>query len=466
MQGPQVQPQVHRPDSQLRALRRQRPVPPAQLPGVHHHLPEEPRDGGEPGGNPRYGPQGCLGRPPEWPDRTFQQFATCANSQARAHTMAEMKVDFTNSCADVMAEISARAGAAADGGDWVDPHNRGHYTVLETQANFIKIQRFTQRYKYRDVITFSLAANGAGCTANACAVSQGNSNDSGGTDMCDMANLFCNSDVVNPDNGVACKDLKYKLEYTVPMLNCGRYDGNGNYLQHNCQEFTTTCLRNPATAALEAAPAVVKLEQPVLGRPPEWPENDFQQFATCAQSMARAHTMSEMQSDFKNSCTDVMTEIAARAGAVADGTAWVDPHNMGHYTVLEKKTNYIKIQRFTKRYKYRDVITFSLTTSGTGCSAQACAVSQGNSNDSGGTDMCDMGNLFCNSDVVNPDNGVACKDLKEKLTYTVPLLNCGRYDGNGQYLRHNCQDFATTCLKNAATLEQAAPQRVLRYLFN
>merc|ERR1711992_155556 len=152
-----------------------------------------------------------------------------------------------------------------------------------------------------------------------------------------------------------------------------------------------------------------------------WPENDFQQFATCAQSMARAHTMSEMQVDFTNSCTDVMTEIAARAGAVADGTAWVDPHNMGHYTVLEKKTNFIKIQRFTKRYKYRDVITFSLTTSGTGCSAQACAVS---------------------------------------------LLNCGRYDGNGQYLRHNCQDFATTCLKNAATLEQEAPQKVLRYLLN
>merc|ERR1711988_1416632 len=119
----------------------------------------------------------------------------------------------------------------------------------------------------------------------ACAVSQGNSNDSGGTDMCDMGNLFCNSAVVNPDNGVACKDLKYNLKYTVPILNCGRYDGNGQYLQHNCQEFTTTCLKNPAMVeTLEAAPtgfpnsaptAVVKLEQPVLGRPPEWPENDF-----------------------------------------------------------------------------------------------------------------------------------------------------------------------------------------------
>merc|ERR1719367_1382942 len=270
--------------------------------------------------------QPVLGRPPEWPENDFQQFATCAQSMARAHTMSEMQVDFKNSCTDVMTEIAARAGAVADGTAWVDPHNMGHYTVLEKKTNFIKIQRFTKRYKYRDVITFSLTTSGTGCSAQACAVSQGNSNDSGGTDMCDMANLFCNSDVVNPDNGVACKDLKYKLEYTVPMLNCGRYDGNGQYLQHNCQEFTTTCLRNPATTELEAA-SVVKLEQPVLGRPPEWPENDFQQFATCAQSMARAHTMSEMQVDFKNSCTDVMTEIAARAGAVADGTAWVDPHN-------------------------------------------------------------------------------------------------------------------------------------------
>jgi len=187
-----------------------------------------------------------LGKPPEWPDNSFDLFSTCANSQARAHTMAEMTVDFTNSCSEVMSEIQARAGSAADGGNWVDPHNRGHYSVLATEGNLIKIQRYTARYKYKDIITFSMTENGSGCKVNACSVSQGNSNNDGGTSMCNMGNLFCNTSVKNPENGVACKDVKYNLSYTVPMLNCGRYDGGGQYLQHNCQDFTTTCLRNSA----------------------------------------------------------------------------------------------------------------------------------------------------------------------------------------------------------------------------
>jgi len=370
-----------------------------------------------------------------------------------------MTVDFTNSCSDVMAEISARAGSAANGGSWVDPHNKGHYSILATEGNLIKIQRYTARYKYKDIITFSLAENGTGCKVNACSVSQGNSNNDGGTNMCNMGDLFCNSSVKNTENGAACKDVKYNLQYTVPYLNCGRYDGGGQYLQHNCQDFTQACLKN---SALEALPAAApKLEQVVLGKPPEWPDNSFNLFSTCPNSQARAHTMAEMTVDFTNSCSDVMAEISARAGSAANGGSWVDPHNKGHYSILATEGNLIKIQRYTARYKYKDIITFSLAENGTGCKVNACSVSQGNSNNDGGTNMCNMGDLFCNSSVKNTENGAACKDVKYNLQYTVPYLNCGRYDGGGQYLQHNCQDFTQACLKNSA-LE--SPQKVLRYI--
>merc|ERR1712003_109371 len=144
----------------------------------------------------------------------------------------------------------------------------GHYSVIATEGNLLRVQRYTKKYRYKDEITFALTANGSGCKVNACSVSQGNSNDDGGTNMCNMGDLFCNNSVKNNQNGASCKSVKYNLSYTVPMLNCGRYDGGGQYLQHNCQDFTTTCLKNSALKAPlpEAAP---KLEQIVLGKPPE-----------------------------------------------------------------------------------------------------------------------------------------------------------------------------------------------------
>merc|ERR1719362_2584210 len=141
-----------------------------------------------------------LGKPPERRDPSFREFNTCSGSGARGHTMAELTVDFTNSCSDVMTEIQARAGSAANGGSWVDPHNRGHYSVIATEGNLIKVQRYTKKYKYKDVITFALETSGSGCKVNACSVSQGNSNDDGGTNMCNMGDLFCNNSVKNNEN--------------------------------------------------------------------------------------------------------------------------------------------------------------------------------------------------------------------------------------------------------------------------
>merc|ERR1719436_789323 len=308
-----------------------------------------------------------------------------------------------------MGEISARAGATADGNGWVDPHNRGHYKILATEGNLLKVQRYTGNDEYTDVQTFSMEATAAGgCNVNACSVSQGNSNNDGGTNMCDMGNLFCNTSVKNPENGVACKDVKTNLSYTIPYMECGRYTNDGQYRQHTCQDFATTCLRNPAMSfALELPAAAPKLEIVDLGKPREWPNPNFKLFDTCSSSGARQHTMAEMTIKFTNSCEEVMGEISARAGATADGNGWVDPHNRGHYKILATEGNLLKVQRYTGNYEYHDVITFSMTTSGSGCKVNACSVSQGNSNNDGGTNMCNMGDLFCNTSVKNPENGVA-----------------------------------------------------------
>merc|ERR1711981_613534 len=103
------------------------------------------------------------------------------------------------------------------------------------------------------------------------------------------------------ENGVACKSVKVNLSYTIPYLQCGRYDGNDQYLQHNCQDFTQTCLRNQAATTSLELPAPMTAPA-VLGRPYEWFNPNFKLFDTCAGSGATAHTMAEMTIDFTNSC--------------------------------------------------------------------------------------------------------------------------------------------------------------------
>jgi len=197
-----------------------------------------------------------LGRPREWANPNFKKFSTCPGSGATEHTMAEMSINFRNPCSEVMAEISARADATTNGESWVDPHNRGHYKVLfhADREDYIKIQRWTKNYTYRDVQTFELKAAGSGCSVKACSESQGNSNNDQGTNYCNLGNLFCNTATASSHTGVKCKSLKYNLQYSMSYLECGRYDANGQYLEHNCQPFTRTCMENPSLEAEEEGP--------------------------------------------------------------------------------------------------------------------------------------------------------------------------------------------------------------------
>merc|ERR1719190_326286 len=140
-----------------------------------------------------------LGAPRDYPHPGFQRYATCPGSGARQHTRAQVTYNFQQSCDVVADEITARASGK---NGWKDPHNRGHYQVLTKQANYLQLKRRTGNNRYTDVITFGLTANGAGCTANACSVSQGNSNNDAGTNMCNMGNLVCGPQTKNNQNGV------------------------------------------------------------------------------------------------------------------------------------------------------------------------------------------------------------------------------------------------------------------------
>merc|ERR1719350_2094800 len=263
-----------------------------------------------------------LGAPRDERHDDFQLFATCAGSGARQHTMAQGTMTFQNSCADVSAELQARANGQ-DG--WKDPHNRGNYQVLSTQGNVLKVKRRTGNNRYTDVITFAMQANGDGCKVNSCSVSQGNSNNDACTNMCNMGNLFCNSDAKNGQNGIACKSVTQELQYNVDYFECGRYRNDGRYRQHQCQDFATTCLRQPSALAEESPEEPVPMDlEAVLGAPRDMRHDDFQLFATCAGSGARQHTMAEMTINFENDCSTVSEELQARANGQ---NGWQDPHN-------------------------------------------------------------------------------------------------------------------------------------------
>jgi len=388
-----------------------------------------------------------LGAPRDYKNGDFQLFDTCSASGATEHTMAQMTVDFDNSCDKVAEEVKARASGQQG---WTDPHNEGNYELLSSDADNIKIKRRTGNNRYTDVITFALADSDGGCSANICSVSQGNSNNDAGTNMCNMNNLFCNEMTKDYENGVGCKSLITDLAYDTTYQECGRYKGNGQYREHDCQDFVNTCLKD------QPLQQKMTLEQSILYKPAEKRNPDFVKQATCAPSDNRQHTMAQMTATFTDSCSDVTKEVMARAQGT-DG--WTDPHNAGTYTMLATNNNYIKMKRRTGNNRYTDVITFDLTTNGSGCSANICSVSLANSNNDAGTNMCNMNNLICNSDTMNADDGIACKKVTKDLTYTVDYQECGRYTNGNQYREHDCQDFATTCLKNPSDM------LILRNLF-
>lgn len=122
------------------------------------------------------------------------------------------------SCADVKAEIIARAQGSTSGA-WDDPHNGGKYTVLSSNSTNspptlfnghggyivlssntdVETQRTTNpTYSYGGTLytdrqSFVLSEDNGKCTIEACSESQGNSEKDFSTNYCNIRNLYCSS---------------------------------------------------------------------------------------------------------------------------------------------------------------------------------------------------------------------------------------------------------------------------------
>jgi len=137
----------------------------------------------------------CIAKPAS--SATTLDAYTCPGSRSFIH--ASMKVTATASatCANVKAEIKARASAESG---WKDPHNNGVYSVLDSDSNnTIHTQRTTNPATsvggqiYTDRQTFVLIDVGTSCQIKACSESQGTSVGDFSTNYCDLRNLYCGS---------------------------------------------------------------------------------------------------------------------------------------------------------------------------------------------------------------------------------------------------------------------------------
>jgi len=123
---------------------------------------------------------------------------SCPSSPSFIHAQTSVELHFDNSCEMVQEEIVARINANQDG-SWADPHNGGTY-YLDGVDQGIDAHRLTgtaslsQGGPFEDKIRFSLKAEGSGCFATACSVSQVMSVFDFSGSYCNFRNLVCGSD--------------------------------------------------------------------------------------------------------------------------------------------------------------------------------------------------------------------------------------------------------------------------------
>ena len=115
----------------------------------------------------------------------------CPGSPALIHAKTEIQTEFTNSCSDVIAVVTARAQGSTDG-SWTDPHNGGKYTITDSSATSMSFSHLTGNGLYTDLVkfTFSDSQNG-GCSLFACSESQVTSVLDYSTNYCNSHDLYC-----------------------------------------------------------------------------------------------------------------------------------------------------------------------------------------------------------------------------------------------------------------------------------
>jgi len=154
----------------------------------------------------------------------------------------------------------------------------------------------------------------------------------------------------------------------------------------------------------------------------------------CPRSKSPVHAWAKVQTMFKHSCQEVQDEIHARLmhGKTNKGNKWHDPHKNGSYMDLgmgmfQEQYTQIQTERTSGGFPHfhdKQYFTFFPQTAvssdvrrggggGTqeNCLVMACSVSQGVSATDGGTNFCNVHDLYCNS----MDN---CEWVKHDLNYS------------------------------------------------
>jgi uncharacterized protein YkwD len=284
----------------------------------------------------------------------------CPGSSAAIHAWMEVTVTANAACDAVQAEIEARAG----GGNWVDPHNGGIYSVLSSSNGLINTQRMTNQATsvggtvYTDKQTFELTSVDGGCQIKGCSESQSTSVGDFSTNYCDLRNLYC---------------------------------GSADGCSTATSDFTSTenSHKGSLGAGHDSSQCIVKSSVP-LAEAASY---------NCPGSSAALHASMKVTVEADAGCDVVQAEIEARAG----GGSWVDPHNGGIYSVLSSSNGLINTQRTTNPATsvggtvYTDKQTFELTSTDGGCQIKGCSESQSSSVGDFSTNYCDMRNLYCGS---------------------------------------------------------------------
>ena len=138
--------------------------------------------------------------------------SVCPSSPAYVRAKCAMTITFEQPCETVRNEIEARVQSE----QWVDPHNKGTYTLERGSEGTIQLSRLTGNKLYTDKMTFNFHdSNGSKpCTVYACSVSQVTSVLDFSTNFCNLHNLYCNYQ----DDG--CPFVNHELTYEEKYDDC------------------------------------------------------------------------------------------------------------------------------------------------------------------------------------------------------------------------------------------------------
>lgn len=298
----------------------------------------------------------------------------CPGSGALFHASMKVTSTASASCTDVQVEIEARAQGKSG---WVDPHNGGIYSLLDSQDGVIQTQRTTNPATsvggqvYTDKQTFVLSdTDDGGCKIESCSESQGSSVGDFSTNYCDQKNLYCG-----------------KADGCTAVSNDFSHSENSHSGSVGAGHDFSVCIVKK------------ELKSEAAG---------YQ----CPGSGSLIHASMEVTVNAAASCSDVQAEIESRA----KGGGWVDPHNGGIYSLLESNTGVIQTQRTTNPATsvggqvYTDKQTFVLSDADGGCQIMGCSESQGFSVGDFSTNYCDLRNLYCGT-------ADGCKPVSKDFTH-------------------------------------------------